>query len=178
MLIDIVDEDDNVIGQKGKDEAHRDGDMHRVSHVWVINSKKELLCHKRADCKNIFPGKWDVIVGGHLEAGEGYEDAALREVEEEIGIRFSEDDMIFLGKWKGEFRYNGSEIKEISKSFMIAYDGGIETMRMNIDEISELKFISIDELKTISKDPEKSKNFITFKTFNEFIEKLFNLNCF
>jgi len=172
MLIDIVDENDNVIGQKEKDDVHRDGDLHRVVHVWVLNSKNELLCHRRADSKKVYPGFWDIIVGGHLNAGETYEDAALREVEEEIGIKFSKDDMVFIGNWKGNPNDQEPRIREFSKSFAILYDSGIETMKMDTEEMSELKFVPIEELKRISKNPEEKKKFVTFKTFEKFIGKI------
>jgi isopentenyl-diphosphate delta-isomerase len=82
-LIDIIDENDKVIGKKEKDSVHEDGDWHRVSHAWVLNSKDDVLCHRRADIKKMFPGLWDVIIGGHLSSGETYEEAVKRELEEE-----------------------------------------------------------------------------------------------
>lgn len=171
-LIDIVDDEDRVIGQKERDAAHRDGDLHRVAHVWIVNSKKELLCHRRADCKRVFPGFWDIIIGGHLDAGESYEAAALREVEEEVGLVLSKDDLVLIGKWKGAPNETEPRIREFSTSYAAFYGGDPGALKADPGEISELKFMPIEELRAIARDPERSKGFITFKTFDVFIGKL------
>ena len=80
-LFDIVDRDDNVIGTTDKETAHTTGQLHRVAAVFVFNQAGELYIqvHKR-------DGKWDHSVGGHVQKGETYAEAAAREAEEELGI--------------------------------------------------------------------------------------------
>ena len=85
-VFDVVDEDDRVIGQKTRGEVHADGDMHRAVHVFVIGKKGQLLLQKRSILKDVHPGTWDSSVAGHVDAGETYEQAAVRELEEEMGI--------------------------------------------------------------------------------------------
>ena len=77
-LIDVVNEKDEVIGVKDKDLVHRDGDWHRASRIWVLNSKGEVLIHQRAKTKKLLPGLWDTTFGGHVLSGESYEEAAKR----------------------------------------------------------------------------------------------------
>jgi len=60
--------------------------VHRAVHVLVVNAAGELLLQKRSARKDIQPGKWDTSVGGHLEPGESYFAAALREMREELGL--------------------------------------------------------------------------------------------
>jgi len=69
-----------------KSEAHRLGLWHASVHVWITNTKGEVLLQKRASNKDTFPNLWDVSVAGHLTFGDTPLKAALREVQEEIGI--------------------------------------------------------------------------------------------
>jgi len=84
---EIVDENDNVIGLAPRSECHGNPALvHRVAHVLVFNRYGELLLQKRSENKDIQPGKWDTSVGGHLDPGEDYRQAAVREMHEELGL--------------------------------------------------------------------------------------------
>lgn len=85
-LFDVVDEQDNVIGQATRSEVHAKGLMHRAVHILVFNKKYACLLQKRSMLKDRHPGVWDSSAAGHLDAGEDYESAARRELEEELGI--------------------------------------------------------------------------------------------
>ena len=86
-LLDIVDDDDEVIGQALRKDCHGDPALvHRAVHVLVFNRSGELLLQKRAAEKDIQPDKWDSSVGGHLAHGEPYLAAAYREMSEELGL--------------------------------------------------------------------------------------------
>ena len=89
---DILDKNGNKIGlTKARSLIHKDGDWHRASHVWIINSNNELLISLRSLTKDIFPGYWTMSAGGHVNAGEDSLDGAVRELEEEIGLRLAKD---------------------------------------------------------------------------------------
>lgn len=83
---DVVDENDVVVGTASRAEVHAKGMLHRAIHVFAINRRGELLLQKRSRLKDAHPGVWDSSVAGHLDAGEEYEAAAVREMEEEMGI--------------------------------------------------------------------------------------------
>ena len=86
-IFDLVDDDDRVIGRATRNEVHGNPKLlHRVVHVLVFDSLGRLYLQKRADDKDVQPGKWDTSVGGHVDAGEDRETAALRELSEELGI--------------------------------------------------------------------------------------------
>jgi 16S rRNA (adenine1518-N6/adenine1519-N6)-dimethyltransferase len=85
-IFDVVDQDDHVIGQAPRGEVHEKDLLHRATHVFVFNKRGDLLLQKRSGLKDRHPGVWDSSVSGHLDAGESYETAALRELEEEMGI--------------------------------------------------------------------------------------------
>ena len=97
--LDVLDEKGRRTGKsKPKPDVHRDGDWHRSVHIWFINSKGEILLQKRGKAMEAFPGYWDISAAGHVSAGQTPEEAAWREVKEEIGINLSENELNFLGE--------------------------------------------------------------------------------
>ena len=89
-IFDIVDESDEVIGRKPRSEVHRLGLQHRAVHVLVFNARGELFLQKRSMQKDCFPGAWDSSAAGHLDSGESYDDCAVRELREELGLSVAE----------------------------------------------------------------------------------------
>jgi isopentenyldiphosphate isomerase len=86
-IIDLVDDDDNVIGTKSRVQVYKDGDHNiHVVNGFVVNLKGELWIPRRTADKSLFPLGLDVSIGGHIGAGETYEDALKREAAEELNI--------------------------------------------------------------------------------------------
>lgn len=85
-LFDVVDENDAPTGTATRGEVHSRNLIHRAVHVFVSNKNGDLWLQKRSLDKDMNPGVWDSSVSGHLDAGENYEAAAIRELGEEIGI--------------------------------------------------------------------------------------------
>lgn len=83
----VVDEQDRVVGAATRDEMRRRCLIHRASYVLVFNSRNELFLHKRTQAKDVYPGHYDVAAGGVVLHGETYEEAAARELGEELGVR-------------------------------------------------------------------------------------------
>ncbi|KAI9070830.1 hypothetical protein K1719_047207 [Acacia pycnantha] len=77
---------------KPRGDVHRDGDYHRAVHVWIFaESTQELLLQRRADCKDSWPGLWDISSAGHITAGDSSLISARRELEEELGLTLPRD---------------------------------------------------------------------------------------
>ncbi len=85
--VDIVDTDDVVIGQATRAQIRAGNLRHRATYVLVFNSDGKLFVHRRTATKDVYPGYFDVAVGGVVGAGESYDAAAQRELDEELGIR-------------------------------------------------------------------------------------------
>ncbi|GAB2815937.1 NUDIX domain-containing protein [Streptomyces daliensis] len=85
-LLDIVDEQDRVIGQAPRGEAMARRLRHRCSSVQVRDPRGRIFVHRRTPVKLVFPSTYDLVVGGVVGAGETYDEAALREAEEELGV--------------------------------------------------------------------------------------------
>ena len=130
----VVDEDDRVIGKATREECHEKGLIHRSVYVFILNSKGELFIQKRSPLKDLYPGYYTGSATGHVEYGEDYTQAALRELKEELGISppikfvskfkcFSETEKelsaLFIGLWDGKIRFNN---KEISEGFFMKFE--------------------------------------------------------
>jgi isopentenyl-diphosphate delta-isomerase type 1 len=85
-LFDVVNTEDEVIGVERRSVVHRRQLMHRAIHVFVSNSKAQLYLQKRSLTKDSSPGKWVSSCSGHVDSGEDYDTAALRELGEELGL--------------------------------------------------------------------------------------------
>lgn len=85
-ILDIVDENDQVIGRSPRGEAYARGLRHRAVFVQARDGEGRVFVHRRTPTKLVFPSLYDMFVGGVVGAGESYDDAALREAEEELGV--------------------------------------------------------------------------------------------
>ncbi len=83
---DVVDEHDHVVETRHRDQVHARDLRHRAVHILIFNETGDLLLQKRSPWKDRNPGLWDSSTAGHVDAGESYEQAAHRELREEIGI--------------------------------------------------------------------------------------------
>lgn len=85
-VLDIVDDDDRVVGQAPRGEAYALGLRHRCVFIQARDAEGRVFVHRRTPTKLVFPSLYDMFVGGVVGAGEEYDDAALREAEEELGV--------------------------------------------------------------------------------------------
>lgn len=141
-IFDIINEDGVVIGSAPRKECHGDPSLlHRAVHVVVIHpGTGDILLQKRTLTKDIQPGKWDTAVGGHLDCGEQYEDAALREMKEELGLVVSSDqNLIYL--FDSQIR-NAVESENI-RVYAIRHSGPFTPQ---VSEVESVRFWTHSEL--------------------------------
>ncbi|MGD1030958.1 MAG: NUDIX domain-containing protein [Opitutaceae bacterium] len=84
---DVVDARDAIVGRAARREVHARGLMHRAVHVLVYDGAGRVFLQKRSMKKDIAPGAWDSSCSGHVDSGESYDAAAVRELGEELGLR-------------------------------------------------------------------------------------------
>jgi len=146
-LVDICDENNNLLGfSKLKSEAHKKGLWHRAAHIWIYNSKGDILLQLRAKDKLIFPDVWDVSCAGHVSAGEEPIISAIRELNEEIGLIIKKEDLKFFKTVKIDVIFRKINNKEFYYVFFLKFDGDIQKLKLQDEEVQEIKFISINEL--------------------------------
>lgn len=100
----MVNERDEVVRRATRRDVHAHGWWHRAVHVLVFDSAGRIFLQKRSMLKDLSPGLWDSSCSGHLDAGEDYDAAAVRELGEEIGVRLNDGES--LTRW---FRIDACE---------------------------------------------------------------------
>lgn len=86
-MLPVVDVNGTVIGQASRKWCHSgQKPLHPVVHLHIINRSGELYIQKRALDKDLYPGRWDTAVGGHVGYGESIAEALFREAGEELGF--------------------------------------------------------------------------------------------
>ena len=127
---EVVNERGEVIGTAPRSECHGNPALvHRAAHVLVFDNEGRLLLQLRSKDKDIQPGKWDTSVGGHLAVGESYEEAALRETSEELGITGVKLNYLY------DYPLRNNVESENIRSFYINYDGPVKFQEEEIDEV-------------------------------------------
>ena len=170
-ILPVVDGNDEVVGKKERALVHRDGDLHRVSHVWVYNSKGEILCQKRSGKVEVRPGVWDYPVGGHVKFGSTYEETALAELDEELGINANKGSLKHLFNTRADI-FDG-EIKCVMfvDTFALQCEGDASELKLD-ESVSQAKWFSLEELESIRKGVDKRFEFFGFLTFEQGSQKI------
>jgi isopentenyldiphosphate isomerase len=135
-LVDIVDDADRVIGVATRREVRARVLKHRCVSIVVRSSRGDVLIHRRSERKDLWPGFWDFCAGGVLAAGEGWEEAARRELAEELGVAAA---LTFVGT--GTFR--DAQVDEIARLYTTTHDG---PFAFSDGEVVEAFFVTLGEL--------------------------------
>src|SRR5690349_20517017 len=101
-LVDVIDEAGRTVGTVTRREMRERRLPHRSTYVLVFNGRGELFVHLRTATKDVFPGHWDVTIGGVVAAGETFDQGAVREIAEELGVAGTSEELF-------PFRYDGPE---------------------------------------------------------------------
>lgn len=152
--LDIVDEHGNPTGDTvERAKAHAEGIMHRTSHVWLVRRKEghlQILLQKRCDTKDSFPGCYDISSAGHIPAGVGFAQSAVRELKEELGIDATEQDLVFCGDrmviWDEDFNGRPFHDRQYSRVFALWCGLDEDAFTLQKEEVSEVRWMDIDEL--------------------------------
>ncbi len=177
--IDVINENGSPTGvKKLKSEVHRGGDWHRAVHVWIVNSKGELLIQKRAPQKDNHPNMWDIPSAGHVSAGETPAICAERETEEELGLTLGAEkfEYLFTVSQKSVSN-NGTYINnEINDVFLVRLDAELSRMELQKEEVSEVRFVPFRELEKIigNGNPDFVSHPEEYKKLFEELHKRFN----
>ncbi len=169
-LLDVLDKEGKETGKiEDKDIIHEKGLWHKEAEAWIVNEKGEILIQKRAPTKKQRPNKW-AITGGHVKSGENEEKAVLREIKEEIGIDCKKEDLELIIMAKNSSVYGDNN------TFRYIYycqtDKKIEEFTMQKEEVSELKYITLQELEQLVEKQEGGYTFSECKYIQDVIKYL------
>lgn len=148
----LVDDNDNEIGLKERDDIGPD-DIHRASAAWIRNSKGDILLARRSFKKKIGPGKWSCATAGTVDEGEDYETNMLKELEEEIGLKLTADDLTLGPKIRTPHLF--------MQWYYATVDLPIEAFTLQEDEVMDIAWVSQEDFeRMLAEDPEQFVNSI------------------
>ena len=137
--VEVISPDGSVERVVTRSEMRARRLRHRCTFVVVRSGSGDVLVHRRSDEKDLWPGRWDLCVGGVVSAGEEWEPAALRELAEEVGIEARPEELRYLG----EASYADDDVDELARVWTVEHDGPFE---FSDGEVVEARFVSTDEL--------------------------------
>ena len=135
-FLDVVNERDEIVSKAPKSEVHAKKLPHRIAHIFVFNDKGEMALQMRGNVA-FCPYHWCTAAAGHVRSGESCVQAALRELEEELGIRF---DIEFVRK---DFYEDAQGLKLFLYSFNGKSNGPFNP---NPREVERVEFFPIDKI--------------------------------
>ncbi len=157
-LFDILNEDgtkSGIVRERGV--AHREGSLHATVHTWIVRKNKQegklsdydVLLQKRSACKDSNPGSYDISSAGHVGAGDNILPAAVRELEEELGIRASKEQLHYVGIHYGAFEavFHGKMFRDREMSSVFVYTEPVEISDMTLQEseVEEVRWMDYEE---------------------------------
>ncbi len=150
-LLVCFDEQGSPIEPHTRREVHAEplAFWHGVVNVWLIDHRGQLLCSKRSEALSGNPGKWQTYFGGHVKAGKTFQEAAVMELDEEVGLRTNPEKLYLIEKGKYE------QSKHFFESYAYFFGGQTDNLKFNDGEITEVKWLDMDEYNLLRKsEPE------------------------
>ena len=140
---DVLTENGEFEGRKETREVcHEKGLWHRAVYAFIVDENKNILLQKRSANKKLWPNKWDVTIGGHVNSGEFGRQALIRECKEELGIESNESTLKFVKRLK---RRNS-----FIDVWFIKTDVAIENLKLQEIEVDAARWVNKDTLQQIS----------------------------
>ncbi len=178
--VDILNANGSLTGDaRTKAEAHRLGLPHATVHVWFYTRDQRILFQKRAASKDTFPDLWDISVAGHIHAGEAIVDAALREIEEEIGITVTKDKLHKIGVHEDRKVHAEDLIDhEFHQVFICELTVPLDQLRLQTEEVSAVDLVPCNIFLKAVETGEGSYDFVANRNdyYHWVVEKI-KLQC-
>lgn len=161
-LVDLYDENRLPLGRTAERSAPKGpGELRTVVHICLFDSRGRLLIQRRAEEKFIWPGLWDVSVGGGVDAGETSRQGAARELREELGLPLDLSGLrpVLTVNFAGGF----------DDFYIVNRDVDINTLVLQKEEVAEVRWADLEEVLTML----KCGTFIPYP--GSFLEFLFDM---
>ena len=161
-LLDVINEHDEVIDKQPRDIVHQQGLLHREIHVWLYDQDNNIYFQKRGTGKSS-GGLLDASIGGHVDSGETYKQAAVRETLEETGLAISEHDLVLVKKFHATFHDTiKNQVNNFSRHIFVVPQPFKHSQITKEADVAGVDFetFSISEIRTLTE--EERKRFDTF----------------
>lgn len=145
-ILDVINENDEIIGQAERDEVHSKGLLCRLIYVCFYTSDRKVILQKRSASKKNDPEKLTTTVSGHVGSGQGYLDAAVRETLEETGVEITANDLNDLGVIRADYVQGDYLSYAMRGFFAYKFDGNISDLKVEDGDGAGFVSFHIDEL--------------------------------
>lgn len=153
-LVDIVNENNEVIGKAKRGEAHKKGLIHRALSVLALNAANQILLQQRSPGRSIHPLSWDLSTSEHVLAGETYEEAGERSAREELGIEVKVKKVSGESLQKRKYKLKDRIVYEYEiVCMLITFHEG--PFKLDPKEVYRVKFFSVEEIEEMIKNKTK-----------------------
>ena len=139
-IVDKLDNKKEYLNKVSERHEKAEGEYRQSVHTWIMNSKGEFLIQKRTPNKKNFPNMWSQT-GGGVDSGETTLQAAIRECHEELGINIEKDEIEFMLSFKRKY--------DFVDVWLVKHDYDISTLVLQEDEVSDVMWASIDEIREL-----------------------------
>lgn len=172
-LLDIVNEQDEVIGQADRDEVHRIGLLCRLVYVCFYTANGDIIFQKRSLTKKNDPGKLTTAASGHVSSGQSYVNAAIREAFEETGVRINPQELTNFGVFRADLT-QGSYISNAMRGFFAyRFDGSLADLKVEKRDGAGFIALSIKEVEArLDAEPEEFAMIFSNKIGIDFIQRV------
>lgn len=146
-MFDVLTELGEFTGEVAtRDECHSKGLWHRGVYAFIIDKDDNVLLQKRSANKKLWPNKWDVTIGGHVNAGEFGRQALIRECKEEFGIDITDEDIKYIVSTTSVYNKNGYINNHYDECYLITKDVNVKDLKLQEEEVSDAKYFSKEEI--------------------------------
>lgn len=148
-IFDVVDENGLPTGETvTREQAHISGVRHRTSHVWLTRKsggETQILLQKRSASKDSYPGCLDISSAGHIPAGQGFKESAVRELKEELGVDASAEELILCGTRRFGYtsQFHGRPFcdNQVSRVYVLRRDMEAGDFSLQREEVEAVRWI-------------------------------------
>lgn len=164
--LEIINENDEVIGTESRKVVHQKGLLHREIHIWFMTPDREIIFQHRSKDKDTYPDKLDATVGGHVDPGMTYDETAIKECREETGINIDPMKLKLVRKMRQKSidLATGSINNTIRSQYVYLYDGKIDDLKVEKGKALGFEAWKISSLPALSEeDKEKFISIILSK---------------
>jgi isopentenyl-diphosphate delta-isomerase len=174
-ILDVVNDQDEVIGQAERDEVHRIGLVCRLAYVCFYTANREIILQKRSTTKKNDPGKLTTTVSGHVVSGQDYLEAAVRETLEETGVEIEANDLTAMGVVRADYVQGDYLSNAMRGLFSYQFDGNVSDLKVEDGDGAGFVTLPIEELeKQLDTEPEKFATVLTDKVGRDLVQKIKN----
>lgn len=159
-FVEMFDNKRKPLGKTVERYTHITGEYSQGAHVWIMNSKGELLIQKRSKEKRLYPNLWSITSGG-TDSGESTLDTVYREVKEELGIELKPEELELMMSYKRNH--------DFVDVYLARKDIKLEEITMQKEEVSDVKWVSKEDLEKLIKEEQTPKS---LQIYFGFLKKL------